>query len=328
MPLISVIVPVYNAEKYLHRCIDSILGQTFRDFELLLIDDGSPDYSGKICDDYAAKDSRVRVFHKKNGGVSTARQVGLNHALGEYTIHADPDDWVECNMLEELYAQAIENAADMVICDYYEEHPHRSIYIPQLLTRLAPSFILRDILLRTVHGSLCNKLIRRSCFSTYNITFPLDISLWEDRYVCCELLLHDIKVVKIDKAYYHYDNYSNESSLVRTNHANGIKSQKRFIQHFLEKLDWNEYAEELYTIKAETKDKAFVCPSYSKNEFITLYNEINYRYRSDRSDMFNVRFYASLVLILNNKHIPYVIYRILWTVRVLLRRLYLLFVRE
>lgn len=80
MPLISVIVPVYNTEKYLHRCIDSILAQTFTDFELLLIDDGSKDNSGKICDEYAAKDSRVRVFHKENGGASSARYMGLNNA--------------------------------------------------------------------------------------------------------------------------------------------------------------------------------------------------------------------------------------------------------
>lgn len=83
-PKISVIVPVYNAEKYLHRCIDSILAQTFADFELLLIDDGSTDKSGEICDEYADKDARIRVFHKANGGVSSARNVGLDNALGEY----------------------------------------------------------------------------------------------------------------------------------------------------------------------------------------------------------------------------------------------------
>ena len=102
-PKISVIVPVYKAEAYLHRCVDSLLAQTFQDFEVLLVDDGSPDRSGEICDEYARKDSRVRVFHKENGGVSSARQYGMDHAQGEYTIHADPDDWVEPTMLEELY---------------------------------------------------------------------------------------------------------------------------------------------------------------------------------------------------------------------------------
>ena len=95
MPKVSIIVPVYKAEKYLNRCVDSILAQTFTDFELLLIDDGSPDRSGEICDEYAKKDSRIRVIHKENGGVSSARQRGLDESIGEYTIHADPDDWVE-----------------------------------------------------------------------------------------------------------------------------------------------------------------------------------------------------------------------------------------
>lgn len=121
-PKISVIVPVYKAEAYLHRCVDSIIAQTFTDWELLLVDDGSPDRSGDICDEYASKDARIRVFHKENGGVSSARQKGLDEAIGEYTIHADPDDWVEPMMLEELYKKAKEDDADMVICDFICEY--------------------------------------------------------------------------------------------------------------------------------------------------------------------------------------------------------------
>ena len=94
MPKISVIVPVYNTEKYLHRCVDSILAQTFTDFELLLIDDGSTDSSGAICDEYAQKDSRVRVFHKENGGASSARNLGLDNATGEWITFCDSDDFV------------------------------------------------------------------------------------------------------------------------------------------------------------------------------------------------------------------------------------------
>lgn len=93
-PVISVIVPVYNTEKYLRRCIDSVLSQTYKDFELLLIDDGSTDSSGAICDEYAAKDARVRVFHKENGGVSSARNLGLDNAKGEWVTFVDSDDWI------------------------------------------------------------------------------------------------------------------------------------------------------------------------------------------------------------------------------------------
>ena len=112
---ISIIVPVYKAELYLHRCLDSILAQTLTNFELLLIDDGSLDGSGRLIDEYAKKDKRVKSFHKVNGGVSSARQFGLDRAVGEYVIHVDPDDWVEPNMLEELYTKAKTDNTDMVI---------------------------------------------------------------------------------------------------------------------------------------------------------------------------------------------------------------------
>lgn len=95
-PLVSVIVPVYNAEKYLNRCVDSILSQTMTDFELLLIDDGSKDDSGRICDEYAEKDARVRAFHKPNGGVSSARNLGLNNARGNWIAYVDADDRCSC----------------------------------------------------------------------------------------------------------------------------------------------------------------------------------------------------------------------------------------
>lgn len=115
-PRISVIVPVYNAEKWLHRCIDSILAQTFTDFELLLIDDGSTDGSGAICDEYGIQDQRVRVFHKPNGGVSSARNLGLDNAKGGWISFVDSDDWIETEYLGCLLHNA--NGADLSICDF------------------------------------------------------------------------------------------------------------------------------------------------------------------------------------------------------------------
>ena len=99
-------MPVYNTEKYLRRCVDSILAQTFTDFELLLINDGSTDSSGAICDEYTQKDSRVRVFHKENGGVSSARNIGLDNAKGEYIAFVDSDDYIDNRMYECLYNKA------------------------------------------------------------------------------------------------------------------------------------------------------------------------------------------------------------------------------
>lgn len=117
MPAISVIVPVYKVEKYLSECVESILGQSFRDLELILVDDGSPDGCPLLCDAYAAKDDRIVVIHKENGGVSRARNSGLLAATGEFVIFCDSDDWMEDNALEGLYEVAVRKHADIVIGD-------------------------------------------------------------------------------------------------------------------------------------------------------------------------------------------------------------------
>lgn len=107
MPLISIIVPVYNVEKYIHRCVDSILSQTYGDFELILVDDGSPDGCGAICDDYAAKDSRIRVIHKENGGLSSARNAGMEIARGKYYLFCDSDDYVSPDWCEQFLKKTV-----------------------------------------------------------------------------------------------------------------------------------------------------------------------------------------------------------------------------
>lgn len=117
-PKISIIVPVFNVENYLHRCIDSILVQTFKDFEVLLIDDGSTDKSGKICDEYAFNDNRVKVFHKRNGGVSSARNVGLNNAVGKWVTFCDSDDYVHENFLYDFLSQP--HTVDLLSQGYWE----------------------------------------------------------------------------------------------------------------------------------------------------------------------------------------------------------------
>ena len=113
IPKISIIVPVYKVEKYLSRCIKSILRQTFTDFELILVDDGSPDKCPQMCDDWGKKDKRIRVIHKENGGLSSARNAGLRAARGEYIGFVDSDDWIACDMYEILYQLAKKYRADI-----------------------------------------------------------------------------------------------------------------------------------------------------------------------------------------------------------------------
>ena len=115
VPEISVIVPVYKVEEYLPQCVDSILVQTFTNFELLLVDDGSPDRCGEICEEYAGKDTRIRVFHQQNSGVSAARNIGLQHAKGTYIVFVDSDDWVSTDYLLHLYKSLPDTGIGLVM---------------------------------------------------------------------------------------------------------------------------------------------------------------------------------------------------------------------
>ena len=118
-PLISVIVPIYKVEKYLDRCVESIVNQTFSDIEIILVDDGSPDNCGKMCDEWAKKDARIKAFHKENGGLSDARNFGIEHSTAEFLIFIDSDDFIEPQMLEVLYGLITEHGADVAVCGLY-----------------------------------------------------------------------------------------------------------------------------------------------------------------------------------------------------------------
>ena len=119
LPLISVVIPVYNVEDYVRKCIVSVINQTYSNLEILVIDDGSTDHSGQICDELAATDGRIRVFHTFNGGLSAARNVGIDHATGFFIAFVDSDDWIEPDMYQFLYQQIIEYDADISVCSHY-----------------------------------------------------------------------------------------------------------------------------------------------------------------------------------------------------------------
>ena len=181
--IISVIVPVYKAEKYLHRCVDSILAQTYTDFELLLIDDGSPDNSGAICDEYAAKDSRVRVFHKKNGGVSSARNLGLDNARGEWISFVDSDDWLDVSCLGKL-TQKMD--ADLIRCSI--ESTDGTLWTAEDYKYEIKEFVKNyeeDPLTRTPCGALYkNQIVREN-----NIYFDSCVRFGEDMMFNFQYLL-------------------------------------------------------------------------------------------------------------------------------------------
>ena len=203
-PAITVIVCMYKGEATVCRMIDCVLKQTFKDFELILVDDGSPDRCGEIADEYSNKDNRVRVLHKPNGGLADARNHALDIARGEYTIQFDQDDWVELNCLEEMYAEAKRQDADMVICDYFHNDEYGQKYASQEPSALSSYSVLKDILLGNIYGYCWNKLVRLDSYRTYSVRFPLEFYGCEDQYGMCKLLKNDIKIAHLPKAFYHY----------------------------------------------------------------------------------------------------------------------------
>ena len=185
-PTISVIVPVYNTEKYLPRCIESVLAQTFVDWEMLLIDDGSTDASGSICDEYAAKDERIRVFHKENGGVSSARNLGLDNAQGEWITFVDSDDWIEENFLKSFDGNL---DADLVLGNMIEKGP-----LGNLLRNIPSGYhhplkkALEGNLTKLAFESSCGKMFRGSLIK--KLRFDESMVTGEDHYFMLKVYVH------------------------------------------------------------------------------------------------------------------------------------------
>lgn len=202
-PKISVIVPVYKAEAYIHHCIDSILAQTFTDFELILVNDGSPDRCGIICNEYAQRDSRIKVIHKENGGVASARQCAMDLATGIYTIHVDPDDWISTDMFEALYGKAISDSSDIVICDIEVVLPQHTIR-EHINPPLEKEELISRLFTGGVHGSLCNKLIKLDLYKNNGIKFIEGIDLSEDLMVLYKLVYYSQKITYVPEFLYHY----------------------------------------------------------------------------------------------------------------------------
>lgn len=208
-PKVSIIVPVYNAEKSLSRCIDSILNQEYTDFELLLVNDGSKDTSGDICDKYAAEDARVHVIHKENSGVSDTRNLALDHAQGVYLQFLDSDDWITPNATRLLVESMEQNDCDMVISDFYrvvgERVSHKgTIEEEGVLTREAFADLMMENPADFYYGVLWNKLFRREIVEKYKLRMDPKISWCEDFMFNLEYIRHCEKVFALQVPIYYY----------------------------------------------------------------------------------------------------------------------------
>ena len=272
--LVSIIVPVFNAEKYIFRCLESLVNQTYKYLEIILVDDGSLDKSGNLCDEFAKKDARIRVIHQENQGVSAARQKGLDTAIGEYVIHADPDDWVEPDWLEILYHEAEQTKADMVMCDFERVYSDKTVYYSQKPTSLKNEDILEDLISERIWGPCWNKLVRRDCFMKYNVCFNPKMNLWEDLYVNCLLLTKGIKVSYVERTLYHYDSFTNNDSIVRFRKDTHIRSAIIFINSLEPMLHDKKYEEAWFFRKRLVKKWILIVP-HSKYSIKKTFPEIN-----------------------------------------------------
>ena len=219
VPAVSVIVPVYNAEKFLRHCVDSIIAQTFSDFELILVDDGSKDNSGSICDEYAEKDRRISVIHKKNGGVSSARNRGISKAKGKYICFADSDDYLSEFYLQELLALAEQYpeydniwCGFSIVSDYQGTSVGRSVFSEDASFSLCGTEDFVDLHKKWLDPSPWNKLYVNDILKSHNIIFDTDISVGEDllfnlKYLDCS----NKKIALLNKTVYNYVRDGKES---------------------------------------------------------------------------------------------------------------------
>ena len=223
--MISVIVPVYKTEEYLERCVNSILNQTYKEIELILVDDGSPDKCPEICDTFAQRDDRVKVIHKSNGGVSTARNAGLEIARGDYISFVDSDDYIELDMYEKMLSKAIEYDCDVTMCDCVKDYPeHSTIYThdirdgfysyEELLTEYYPHLIMMENV--EYPATISNvTILWKNTLNTPDMRYEPGIRFSED-------LLFGAKLLRNAKSFYYmkgealYHYVFNESSASHT----------------------------------------------------------------------------------------------------------------
>lgn len=286
MKKISIIVPVYKVESYLARCIDSILAQTYQNFELILVDDGSPDNCGEICDNYAEKDDRVLVIHKPNGGVSSARNAGVDLATGEYIGFIDSDDYISRDMYSDMIDLLEMNQLDIICCEAFmvKGNKVKGSVGNGLLTIYDKNEILKKSLC-DFKNTAWDKVYTRSAIG--DIRFP-EGRLFEDTATAYLFFNNCTRVGHINKAYYYY--CRNQNSITQT--AFKTKARMDFVLGYVERLDFaiKNGIDCIPQCKSLLMKAALSCLTAvyvsEKDEFNRLiYNELQVlllRYRDDR----------------------------------------------
>ena len=285
-PKISVIVPIYNVDKYLEKGLDSLIAQTFSDIEIICINEGSTDDSLKIIESYKEKDSRIKVISQENSGVSAARTVGIENALGEYIYMMDPDDWIDNNTLDVMYHKAKKNNAEIVECDIVEHRDfkfdkksvkklklHKYKFLTQLKILFGFNYSPKDIKnnIFYIRANSINKLYLTSFIRENNIKY-FDVGT-EDFYFCLECFLNAKKLCYIKKNFYHYvkrvGSYSNPTDKPTefNINLNSINANLKLIEDILIKSNkLEEYKKEFesYKIKALSSEYLLIAKSIKR----------------------------------------------------------------
>lgn len=242
MSRISVIIPVYNAEKYIEDCVKSVLEQSFQDFEMILVDDGSQDASGMICDGYAEKYEKVKVIHTQNQGPAAARKQGVELAIGEYITFVDADDWLDSDMLAFMYQRMGENCADIVCLGHKEMNAQGNVLVcmPEGVGNIEMTTVYA--MMQNLHGTRVidsgpwAKLIRRDLFD--NIDYCIDVTIGEDYFMILQLLEKAQKVVLYDNPL--YNRCIRSSSISRSGYS--MRHKMAFERY----MQWRNYLLENY----------------------------------------------------------------------------------
>lgn len=248
-PKISISIPIYNVAQYLRKCLETIINQTLKDIEIILVDDGSTDSSGQICDEYAKKDSRIIVIHKENGGLASARQAAIDIAKGSFFCACDADDWAELDMYEQLYNKAVETGADIVMCDYYIEYEDgRTISKHFKGFNDNEKLYVGDALKGKVPPMFWNKIYKREIFQKNNIYWEQGIDLGEDFLISLKIFQSPKTISHVQTPLYHYRRLINSSSYTNNVSFKTFK-QNVFIRNWIkENIDNNKYQERIFQL--------------------------------------------------------------------------------